>query len=737
MMKIDRRAFLSLGIGAAAGAAITPVPWKLIDDSSIWTQNWPWTPVPPVGKVTHVHSVCTLCPGGCGITVRKSGNRAIKIEGRKDHPINNGGICMLGLSGLQLLYGPTRIQTPLKRVGKRGDNQFKPISWSEALSILQKNLQTLRDDKKTTALACILGNNSKAVNDLFGRFLQTFGSPNVFQMQTAEDISAEGLKLMQGENSSIAYDLDNADYILSFGAGLMDGWGSPGKMFQEHGKRKSSLKPSTVRFVQIDARLSNTAAKADSWLSVKPGTESALALGMAQYIIQENLYDHGFIKKYTNGFDSFKALVDKDYTPKKASEITGLDEEIIRFLAKDFTKAKRPIAIFGRGSQEIAGSVQEFMAIHALNALVANINEKGGAYPKPLTEISQWQKAALDDIAIKGLSEKQIDPDATDFSKRPHRLIKTIAQSKESPISTLLVAGANPLYQLSDQKTVQKALEKIPMIVSFSSFMDETAVQSDLILPDHLYLEKCAEVMTPPGIQKPIVSLLKPVIKPLFDTKNAGDVIISLAHKMGGSIAGAFPWSSYEACLAQRLGKYWKILQNKGFVVIDSFTPVRRFSTGSRKFEFAGKGQSFAFQLTKIEGETKRFPFLLIPCDSIRLTADGSPTPPFMMKSLEDTVLKGNDILVEINTATAKSLGINHNDTAKLSTPHASAKVRVNVHDGIMPDVIAIPRGLGHTAFDDYLAGKGINYMSLIGPVEDMVSGQDAAWGIRAKLSKA
>ncbi|MBF0452829.1 MAG: molybdopterin-dependent oxidoreductase [Candidatus Magnetomorum sp.] len=736
-MKIDRRAFLSLGLGAAAGTAITPVPWKLIDDSSIWTQNWPWTPVPPVGKVTHVNSVCTLCPGGCGITVRKSGDRAIKIDGRNDHPINKGGICMLGLSGLQLLYGSTRIQTPLKRVGKRGENKFKPISWGEALSLVQESLQTLRDEKKTKELACILGAQG-VVADLFGRFFQTFGSPNIFKMQTAEDISAAGLKLMQGESSSIAYDFDNADYILSFGSGLMDGWGAPGKMFQAHGQRKSSLKQSSVRFVHIDTRLSNTAAKADTWLSVKPGTEAVLALGMAQYIIQENLYNSSFIKQYTNGLDAFKDLLDKNYTPQKAAGITGLDEEIIRFLAKDFTQAKRAVAVFGRGSLESPGSVQEFMAIHALNALVGNINETGGVWAKPTVETNNWIAAALDDIAIKGLNEKCIDPDAKDVSNRPHRLIDAIGKTKESPISMLWVAGANPLYQLSDQTSVQKAFEKIPMIVSFSSFMDETAVQSDLILPDHLYLEKCAEIMTPPGIQKPIISLLKPVVNPLFNTKHTGDVIISLAQKMGGSIAGAFPWSTYEECLQKRLGTYWKKLQDKGFVETESYKPVKRFLTASRKFEFTGEGHTaFTFNLTTIEGELKRFPLVLIPCDSIRLVADGSPTPPFMMKSLEDTVLKGNDVLVEINTNTAKSLGLKYNDVVSLSTPRGTATVRVNVHAGIMPDVIAIPRGLGHSAYDDYLAGKGVNYMSLIGPVEDTVTGQDAAWGIRARLSRA
>ena len=116
-MNIDRRSFLSFVIGGAAGTALTPLPYKLTDDLSIWTQNWPWTPVPADGEVSHVGSTCTLCQGKCGILVRKIDDRAVKIEGLPGHPVNDGAICLLGLSGLQLLYSPYRIRTPLKRSG--------------------------------------------------------------------------------------------------------------------------------------------------------------------------------------------------------------------------------------------------------------------------------------------------------------------------------------------------------------------------------------------------------------------------------------------------------------------------------------------------------------------------------------------------------------------------------------------------------------------------------------------
>ena len=95
-MEINRRHFIALLAGGAAGINLTPLPWKLTDDIAIWTQNWPWVPVPPKGEFSHVKSVCRLCPGGCGITVRKVDGRAVKIEGRTDYPVNPGGICPLG-----------------------------------------------------------------------------------------------------------------------------------------------------------------------------------------------------------------------------------------------------------------------------------------------------------------------------------------------------------------------------------------------------------------------------------------------------------------------------------------------------------------------------------------------------------------------------------------------------------------------------------------------------------------
>ena len=142
------------------------------------------------------------------------------------------------------------------------------------------------------------------------------------------------------------------------------------------------------------------------------------------------------------------------------------------------------------------------------------------------------------------------------------------------------------------------------------------------------------------------------------------------------------------------------------------------------------------FKPVSIEGDERLYPLVLIPYDSIRLANGYIGDPPFAIKTVEDTVLKGKHVFVEINPKTARSTGLHENQRVVLITPKGKAEVKVHFFEGIMPGLIALPRGLGHTAYDDYLAGKGINFNTLIGTVEDPDSGMDAAWGIRAKLSK-
>ncbi len=737
-MKIDRRCFLSFAIGGAAGTALSPLPWKLIDDLAIWSQNWPWTPVPEKGETTYAKSTCTLCPGGCGIDVRRVDNRVVKIEGLAGHPVNDGGVCLLGQSGTQLLYGSNRVQTPKKKV----NGSWRNISWEDAIAEIVAKLSDLRTAGLSHTVACISDYDRGTVPELWSRFLTVYGSPNFIRTPSIQDNYELALYLTQGVRAVPGFDVQNCDYILSFGSGLIEGWQSPVYMF--HGK--SALVRNGGQMDQIEPRLSKTAAKSDKWIPVNPGTEGALALGIAHVMISGGLYNQDFVTQYAAGFAEFKKRILEGFSPSVVSKMTGVNEDSITALAGDFTRAHKPLAICGRGAGRTPGSLQDFMAVHMLNALAGNLNRPGGLVAVSEPDYIDWPDVEMDAIASKGVQQPRID--GAGSAKYPHarylldRLPEVINESQESPMQVLFVSSANPVYSMTDTAAVNKALDKIPLVVSFSSYMDETAARANLILPSHIYLERYEDVPFARGFPQPIISLSQPVVAPLYDTRNVGDVIIQMAQNMGNPMAAAFPWDDYRICLEETLGDKWDTLTEEGFWVEAGFSVAnwsQAFETDSAKFEFSNDDIKAlpAYQPVPAPGDDSFYPLLLIPFDTMRLTSGYIGSPPFMVKALEDTVLKGNDVLVEINPATAKKLGLSNGKYATLTTPVGSARVKVYLFDGIMPGVIAIPRGLGHTAYDKFLSGKGVNYNALSAVVEDPATGFDAAWGIRAKLSRA
>jgi len=482
--------------------------------------------------------------------------------------------------------------------------------------------------------------------------------------------------------------------------------------------------------------------KADKWLPIIPGTEGVLALGMANVIISKRLYLNKNIlfDSVTEGFEEFKALVEKDYSVEAVSNITGIKQEDITALAEDFMKAQSPVALFGRGEGSIPGSLHEMMTVNFLNALAGNFNKTGGVYLLSEPDYINWAQPILDDAAYYSINAKRLDGagDGKYFLAKHllNRLPEVVNSSETSPINMLFVTDSNPFYTMADTKLVEKAFNKIPFIVSFSSYMDETASMANIILPNHFFLERYQDIVTTCGL-KPAVGLSKPVVNPIFNTIHSGDAIISVAKALGGTIAESFPWDNYEACLNETLESK-KDVMDKDLFWIDESGVSNSFSDSSGRFEFINDKirQTKPYTFTYAQGEKKKYPLTLIRFDSMRIASGYTANSPFMIKTVDDTVIKENDIFVEINPKTAAEYNLAEGSNALLTTPKGKAQVRVHLYEGIMPGIISMPSGLGHAGYDNYLAGKGINTNELIGQIEDPASGFDAAWGIRAVLAR-
>ncbi|MCF8143778.1 MAG: molybdopterin-dependent oxidoreductase [Deltaproteobacteria bacterium] len=814
-MKLTRRNFIASVVGGVVGIQVTPLPWKFTDDVAIWTQNWSWVPDPPTGEFSEVNSVCTLCPGGCGISVRKVEDRAVKIEGRSDYPVNSGSICPVGMGGLQLLYDESlRFTGPMKRVGMRGSGEFQRISWKEAFDMAAGRISALRKAGRPESIAAVDGNREgTTVSVLIERLMQAVGSPNHVRPPSVSDMYRMGNIVMQGRDAPIAYDLENSDFILSFGCGLLEGWGAPGRIMNAWGMwHDANPAEQKARIVQVESRASNTASKADLWVAPNPGTDTALALGLAHVIIRSGRYDKGFLSEHTFGFDDwqsldgmvrtgFKTMVLKDYSPEQVSRITGLKPGVIVKLAAKFMGAKAPVAIYGKDKNELNGSLYGFMAVQSLNALAGRINRPGGVLlPDPLP-LSPLPEVAPDHIAREGLKKPRLDQAGTKKYPFTHSLIHKFAdainRSPRSPIDTLLVFSANPAFTLPDAGSFRRALTKIPFIISFSPYRDETANMADLILPDCTYLEKMDDIVWPVGLQYPSYGVLKPVVKPIYDTRNSGDTIMALANAIAESVGSAFPWKSFEDVLKERAkglfdagggltafnakspawkypaaGKQaesdhksfddmWKKLVRGGIW----YRPVGQprdwsglFKTPSGRFEFysqhieqAIRGGSAKDMGIAIRGDEacmahyaaakgddrSAYPLTMLPYGMINLASGWIPSPPFLYKTIFDHQLLKDMSFAAINPKTAAKYGFKQGDLVTVQSPVGEVRARVDIFEGAMPGIVYMPLGFGHTGYDEFLKGKGVNPHAVVQAGEDPVSGYPIWWNTPVKLVKA
>ena len=374
-MEWDRRTFVKLGVGAAAGFMGSPLLLKATDDIAIWTQNnWSWVPKPEKGEVAMATSVNPATGTGVKAKIiesRLSGERFIRVEGNPDHPVSKGGILPADASALQLLYNKAvRLSAPTIRDPK--SSAPHRVSWEKALGIVAGKLAGLKKAGKPEKLMVILDDPQSTAGYMMAEFLKAFGSPNLMPIPKADYMLAMAGQIMFGQ-PDIGFDLENADYVVSFGTPLLENFGAPVATRKALAAWRSDPKKKTP-FVQVEPYSSVTAGKADTWLACKPGSEGLVALGLCHLLIKAGAYDAGMAAK-AFGFEDdgdakgFKSLILEKYTPEKVAQSTGISTEKLKKVAQAFASAKAPLAVCGPDNSGGPGRLYDFMAVLTLNAL--------------------------------------------------------------------------------------------------------------------------------------------------------------------------------------------------------------------------------------------------------------------------------------------------------------------------------------------------------------------------------
>jgi len=720
MEKISRRDFLKYagasGIGAGAGALLGESSKKTVE--LLIPQVVPPEDYSP-GIATWFNTVCRQCSAGCGISVRIREGRAKKIEGNPNHPVNQGRLCAMGQAGLNALYNPDRIRTPLKRSGNRDSNSFTKISWDEALTTLGSRLGNLKIQNNGDRVYLLTDSVRGHIDKLFATFMSELGSENYLHYDftyPANHYLAN--KISFNEDIFPYYDIKNTNYLLSFGADYLGTWLSPVHYSLAYGHMRQGRKGQRGKCVQVEPRMSLTGASADEWVHARPGTEGLLALSIAHVIVNNGHY-------YGSDRDEWNRAL-AAYAPSKISKITDVFKTQIIKIANEFASISPSLAIGGGGAATSTNAVSNLVAINALNYLVGNLDKEGGVIFNP------------EPVFTSGAQQRQVNLNLIN---------KFSDEMKNGSVDTLILHNTNPVFTLPASTNFAAALNKVPNIVSLSSFMDETTALADLILPTDTYLEAWGDDIPEPGVGFSIASISQPVVTRLYDTRSSSDIILSLAHQIGSEVAVALPWTNTEDYLraswqeiyrqqkplSTKAGfeNFWNYALSTGVWGEDRYKPQRNTDQFGQSII-----QAIDVEPPHFAGKEKEYPFYLQPYLT-QTFYDGRGANLPWLQELPDpmtSVVYGS--WVELNPKTAKDMNIREGDVLQIESVAGAIKAPAFIFPAIRPEVIAMPIGQGHTQFGRYAKDRGANPIQILAPEVDEKSGALAWTATRIKITK-
>ena len=647
---------------------------------------------------------------------------AKKLEGNPAHPVSQGKLCARGQAALQVTYHPDRIGIPMKRTGERGSGQYKAVTWDEALAELKSKLDDLAtagDQKSLGFLSRPLRGQRQA---LVSQFMSGFGAPAPMEFEVFGDqVLRHANALSFGQDQIPTIDLAHSRYVIAFGADFLGTWNSPVAQNVGYGEMRQGRPGVRAKFVQVEPRMSQTGANADEWVPANPGTEGVLALGIANVIIKSGLRPASAAGRAGALIDGWSAGL-TGYTPADVEKQTGVKAAQIERLGREFAQNAPAVAMIAGAPLAHTNAVFNALAVNALNALVGSVGQPGGINftPKP-------------GYATKTLAAASTAPASPSMAKLPE-------------LKALMLYDTNPVFGSPAAWKVKEALLKIPYIVSFGHFLDETSILADLLLPDHSFLESWVDHTPESGTTLAVASVAPPAMLPLHQTRPMPDVLLDVGRGLSKPVA--LPWQTYAEMLQATIGgmpapalakdapkdaepvDVWATAQKDGGVFREAAKTAAPANTA------AANQKPAVFSEPQFDGAPAQYPFYFLPYASQALL-DGSLAHLPWLQELPDPLTTGMWCSwVEIHPKTAAGLGIALGDLVEISSGQGKIQAPAVLSPAIAPNVVAMPVGQGHQTFTRYASGRGANPLSILAPTVEPETGALAWASTRVNLSK-
>jgi len=789
--KLGRRTFLKLAGAGATGAALAGCHHE--DPYALEKPKVPGASNFARGEEEWIASACAQCEAACGVRVRVVEGRAVKVTGNQESPINRGGIGPRAQAGPQVLYDPDRVTGPMRRVAPRGSaatgkDAWEAVTWETALAELGEHLTDLREDGHGDRLAILTGQERGMTRDLFARFAEAFGTTNFMDGRAKGMLPAAlASRLMQGPDDVPAYDWPRAKLVVSLGAEIL----SASCQKVHFSRAAATSTQSRARIVHVGSARTTTAIESDEFLAINTGTMGAFALGLANVIVRADLFAHEFVDEHCSGFDEwtdpdgathpgFKASLDA-YAPSVVAEICGISEERIETLALELAHTKPAFVVAGTEAYQSSNGIFAAMAVHALNALLGAIDKPGGLLTQMDAPVAAWKEFELDEYAEESIETPPIW-DQVDLTPLAHALAgpcfdlfpRALLAADEGRIDTLFLHYTNPLWSRPNADQWRAGLARVPLVVSFSPYWDETSIEvADWILPDHTYLERWEDAAPRPSVGHAVFSLRQPAVEPLLETLQTTDVLLGLAKEIGEGLEEALSWKDSKDMVKKAIigiykAKRGSIVESKGSAFLKAFYAAggwydetydfedweRVITTESGRFEFA-PAELFAMleaagiddpasaclphhEPLALSGDAAKYPLLLVPYRPPTYAEGGAANLPL----LQELRLRQSDqpwrTLVDLHPKVASELGLKSGDEVRVESPSGSLTAFLRIDDGVRPGELRVPKGAGHTAMGRFAEGWGGNANTLVSlDTKDKIFGITPWIGTRVTIKRS
>ncbi len=640
---LNRRSFLTF-MGASLAMAATNCHRRPVEKILPYLQRpESHTPgLPTYYATSYVHS-----EGVLPMLVKTREGKPIKIEGNPEHPLSQGAMSADGFATIWDLYDPDRLRHPMKKT----DVGFRKISWKRAFgetsSLLKKRVRVLTRPSYSPSEQSVLRSFSS----------RYFAELIVYDPAGNQNEVLAGQRLSHGEAIIPRYQFDVASLVLSVEADFLGTWISPEVFTKQFSKQRDPDGEKMIKLISVETMMSLTGTNSDKRIPIKAGSHRSFLLGLAHLLLPSSAQRRN---------ESLRKLLEK-YTPRATDRACGIGPKDLQALVDELLKFKGKALVVAGGSSTLE---EDKGSTHYLGNLINYLLGSGSAI------FSQAPHKKKNDIS-------------------PHPKLRTlIADMRDGKIETLLIDRANPVYDMPHGSGFVEALSKVKNVIYIGTHRNETAEKSNYIMAASHFMESWGD-----GYSHDIYHIVQPVVRPLFSTRSAGDILLSLQnnetsfHEYVKSKSSRYIKGSWEDCLAQGFS------QRSGFLR----------SQGIRPFNLR-----YAFEMTSIQAPLDKSYSLNI-YQNLQI-GDGRGANISFRQELPDPVTKvtwGN--FVAVSPTDAKKNNWKTGD--KLVVQSASQKITLPafVQPGLIAGSVAIAMGYGHSAMGRVAKGVGENIFKLAG----------------------